>query len=425
MRCDVVETDSERFSPMQIAQSTSRVLDPMEVAPWRDVSGNQSDGAASPDTHRNFSPNSSLNKGRSTSGGERVGFVESLLGGTPSPSASRPASNLALPKFNPMINTSDTKMSPSGESSPKHPDSPTNLFSRLKLFAKNGDGQSALNKSLQPRHAQFADDFEGGLGELTERLHSYSPSSSSSRLYTAMAGRTASYRPHLSKHHPSLSLGGGAAPYPDDDDASYNPFVVEAESGLSMSIPAGQSIGSHLASTPSVAGVSFNRRSLAAGLNPAGSSGMHAEGGLQGQTQAALQQLLKEGGRGRAEDGPPRLGRHSLGGVLKASGPPSFASPEFKGHRRVPSGGGDGKEDHFLKTDRTSPAHSSALRVSPGSGPSPQPSSVQHVSFKQVSRRSSGSDRLSAPGYDLSVEAGRRSQGQVQLDKTVDEDERF
>ena len=207
----------------------------MEIAPWRDVSGNQSDGAMSPD-HRTFSPNSSLNKARS-SGGERNGVVESLLGGTPSPSSSRPATNLTnlpLPKFNPMINTTDIKMSPSGESSPKQPDSPTNLFSRLKLFAKNSDGQSSLNKSLQARHVQFGEEFESGLGELTERVHSYSPSSSSSRLHTSMTNRAASYRPHLSKHHPSLSFGGAGPHAAVEDDDSYNPFLAEPGSGPSL-----------------------------------------------------------------------------------------------------------------------------------------------------------------------------------------------
>jgi hypothetical protein len=420
--------EAKRLSPMHPPQSVSRVLDPMEVAPWRDVGGNQSDGATSPDIHgRNFSPNSSLNnsKGRSNGGDHgRVGIVESLLGGTPSPSASRPSSNLTnlpLPKFNPMINTSDLKMSPSGDSSPKQPDSPTNLFSRLKLFAKNSDGQSALNKSLQTRHVQFgSEDFEGELGELTERVHSYSPSSSSSRLHTSIVGRASSFRPHLSKHHPSLSLGGApqALPYPDDEDSSYHPFLVEPGSGASVSLVGAPPIGSVLSS-----GISINRRSVGSGFTQSGASANH-EGGLQGQTQAALQQLLKEGGKGKADEGPPRIGRLSLGGALKSgrSGPISFISPEAKGHRRVPSG--DGKEDDKSKVERTTPTLSSALRTSPGSGPSHNQSGGQHVTFRRIS-----SGRSSAPGHgdftsDSRSEPSKRP-GLIQLSDTVDEDERF
>ena len=403
----------------------------MEVAPWRDASftgGNQSDGAASPEGgggRSSFSPNSSL-KARSSGGVHGGG--ESLLGGITSPSPSRPNSNLTnlpLPKFNPgiTINPTEVKMSPSGESSPKNPDSPTNLFSRLKLFAKNETGQSSLNKSLQGRHVQFGDtpEFEGGLGEIAERVHSYSPSSSSSRLLTSFTHRsTSSYRPHLSKHHPSLSFGG-AGPNAsfqshDDDDASYHPFlVVDTAPGSGPLVGGAPPAPSYVASSPSAAGLSFslNRRSMGAGLGPSGSSASY-EGGLQGQTQAALQQLLKESGGKRTEDGTPRIGRLSLGGALK-SVPLSFIastpSSESKVSRTtVPSS--DGKVELLqVGKDRPSPSQG-PTHISPGGSMKPTQSG-QHVSFRRVSTGSARSSepRYSAPGA-LVVEA-------------LDEDERF
>ena len=163
----------------------------------------------------------------------------------------------------------------------------------------------------------------------------------------------------------------------------------------------------------------MNRRSVGAGLSPSGASASHAEGGLQGQTQAALQQLLK-GGKGR-EEGPPRLGKQSLGGLLK-SGPLSLLTPEAKGHRRVPSG--DGKDEHCRAAERTSPSLASALRTSPASGQGP--SSGQHVSFRRISSGRVSSERYSAPGHgDYSSEPGKKSTGLVQIANTVDEDERF